>query len=539
MTLPDLARSSWRWLALPFAAAYLVLLGTQLPAVITTANMSADTVSAPLIGELFSARGPHASVVLGTFGWYSTLLFELATKWFPAHRQFWLLAPYLMALAGAALVAWSVWRVAGRWAAGIAAVLLICAAPATLLLLLSMTQHGPVWFCCALLGAYLVLIERRTVGPVAMLLLTLIVGLIVGTNAASDPILTIAGLVPFAAAVLAARFVPRGAGTGGAATRSAGSGRVAAYAAGLLVVIAIGWVATKAVMSTWNIAPEPGLPLTQLATPNQVERNASLWWQAVVLLGNGNFFGRSLSFSSALAVICAVLSITAVALLPRAGWRAISHAAKTRAVSTERLAFLAFWCTSATLLTASFLVSSYPIDIAADRYLAGLLYAAAAVIPVIASGRKLTELAALAGTCAFALSGVSSIAHHMNTRPPRDPTPSLANRIADVAAAHHLTYGYAGYWDAAPITWFTHLRIRVYPVSVCDQGRHLCPFDLHVISSWYTPRPTIRSFLLTDRDQPLIPKPTSDLGRPGAVYRVGRFTMYVYPYDLAARIVAP
>ncbi len=193
MALADLARSSWRWLALPFAAAYLVLLGTQLPAVITTANMSADTVSAPLIGELFSSRGPHASVVLGTFGWYSTLLFELATKWFPAHRQFWLLAPYLMALAGAALVAWSVWRVAGRWAAGIAAMLLICAAPATLLLLLSMTDHAPVWCCCALLGAYLVLIERRTIGPVAMLLLTLIVGMLVGANAASDPILTIAG----------------------------------------------------------------------------------------------------------------------------------------------------------------------------------------------------------------------------------------------------------------------------------------------------------------------------------------------------------
>ena len=75
----------------------------------------------------------------------------------------------------------------------------------------------------------------------------------------------------------------------------------------------------------------------------------------------------------------------------------------------------------------------------------------------------------------------------------------------------------------------------MYPVSVCDQGAHLCPFDLHVISSWYTPRPSTRSFLLTDPRLPLVPAPTPGLGRPSAVYRVGRLTMYVYPYDIASR----
>jgi hypothetical protein len=76
----------------------------------------------------------------------------------------------------------------------------------------------------------------------------------------------------------------------------------------------------------------------------------------------------------------------------------------------------------------------------------------------------------------------------------------------------------------------------VYPVSVCDQGAHLCPFDLHYISSWYTPRPGVGSFLLTDRRLRLVPAPTPDLGPPVAVYRVGQLTMYVYRYDLAERL---
>src|SRR5258708_37747416 len=103
-----------------------------------------------------------------------------------------------MGLAGAALAAGSVWQVAGRWAAGLTAVLLICAAPDTLHLLLSMTQHAPDWFCLALLAAFLVLLELRAAAPrwAVFVPLALVVGAIVGVNAASDPLVVIAGLVP-------------------------------------------------------------------------------------------------------------------------------------------------------------------------------------------------------------------------------------------------------------------------------------------------------------------------------------------------------
>jgi len=520
----------WRWSAAPFAVLYLVLLAAQFGRVVANVNLDADVVSAPVIGQLFGSASPHASIVLGEFGWYATLLFELATKWLPFHRTIWEVTPYLMALAGVALAAWSVWQVAGRFAASLTAVLLICAAPDTLHLLLSMTQHAPDWFCLALLAAFLVLLERRATAlrPAACAALAVVVGAIVGVNAASDLLVVIAGLVPFALAVLAAYALARGADTL----------RALRVALGTLVVTGIAWVLTDALMSALNVTPERGLSTTALATGNQIASNFKLWWQSIAVLGNGDFFGREASITSGLAVACAALSIAAVVLLPRVGCRELRLRAPALAPrAPAQVAFIVFWCSSAALLSGAFLLSATPVDIHADRYLVGLVYAAAAVIPVLAAGRLVTEAAVLAATCIVALGGVISMARGTVAQNTGGfPSTAVADQIARIAARDHLKFGYSGYWDAAPITWASGLRVQVFPVSVCDQNARLCPFDLHYISSWYTPRPGIGSFLLTDPGLALVPAPTPDLGPPSAVNRLGAITMYEYPYDLAARL---
>ncbi len=523
----------WRWAALPFGVLYLVLLAVQFRGVVATTYLDADTVSAPVIGQLFGSAPAHASVVLGEFGWYATLLFELATKWLPLHRQLWEAMPYAMALAGAALAVWSVWQVAGRWAASLTAVLLICAAPDTLHLLLSMTQHAPDWFCLALLAAFLVLLELRAVALRWTVLapLALVVGAIVGVNAASDPLVVIAGLVPFALAVLAGYVLVRGPD----------SVRALQMALGTLAVTGISWVITDAVMAALKVTPEPGLDTTMPAAADKIAGNFKLWWQSIAVLGNGDFFGRDLSFTSGLAVACAALSIGAVVLLPRVGWRELRvHAAATASpAAPARLVFIVFWCSSAALLTVAFVLSATPVDIHSDRYLVGLIYAAAAVIPAIAARRLRTQAAVLAGTCIFALGGVISMAQGTVARNTHGfLSASVANQIARIATGDHLKFGYAGYWDAAPITWATHLHVQVYPVSICDRNAHLCRFDLHFVSSWYTPRPGIGSFLLTDPSLPSVLAPTPDLGPPTAVYHIGRIAMYAYPYDLASKIVS-
>jgi hypothetical protein len=523
--MPRLLERNWRWAAIPFGAVYLILLATRFRGIVVTSNLDADAVSAPVIGELFGSAPGGTHVVLGEFAWYATLLFEIGTKWIPGHRHVWEVAPYAMALTGAALTAWSVWQVAGAFAASLTAVILVCAGAPTLHLLLSMTQHAPDWFCLGLLAAFLVLLERRatTLRPALLIPASLVVGVVVGVNAASDPLLVICGLAPFVLAVAACFGL----------AREPESARAVMVAGGTLVIVALAWVGTAIAMSALNVGAEPGLHTTALASAGKVAANFKLWWQSVAVLGNGDFFGRELTFTSGLAVVCALLSIAAVVLLPRLGWTEL----RARAREPARLAFFVFWCSSAVLLTAAFLLSAIPVDIHADRYLVGLIYAAAAVIPAVAARRVVTQAIALAGTCLFALAGIVSLAQGTATRntegfPPTD----FATRVAAIAAQHHLSVGYAGYWDAAPITWADHFRARVYPVSVCDRGAHLCPFDLHYISSWYTPRAGTGSFLLTDRRLRLVPAPTPDLGRPVAVYHVGRLTMYVYPYDIAGRL---
>jgi hypothetical protein len=540
---PRASGSAWRrarWIALPFGLLYLILLAQQLHGAITTTNLDADAVSGPVISELFGAAPAHASVVLGTFGWYSTLLFDLATKWLPDHRQVWEVAPYAMALAGAGLAAWTVWQVAGRWAAALTAVLLVCASPASLRLLLSTTQHAPVWFCLALLGAFVVLLERRGDRLGRPLLITLVgmVGIVVGVNAASDALVAIAALAPFALALIATAVLTRG-------DRSSTALRGGLWT---LAVVGVTWVITAVAMSRLAVTPEPGLDPTRIALGEQTRHNFTLWWKSIAVLGNGDFFGRALSVRVALAVACGVLSIAAVVLLPWLGWRQLrgrapSAAAAPRAAASAdpaTHAFYWFWCSSAILLSLAFLVSAAPVDIHADRYLVGLLYAGAAVVPAATAGRLRSQVLVLAGSCVFALGGVVSLALGLSTDTSELHTPvtvHVADQIARIAAREHLRFGYAGYWDAAPMTWATGFGVQTYPVAVCDQDAHLCRFDLHFISSWYEPRPRTGSFLLTDdRSSESVTAPTPDLGRPTAVHRIGAITMYSYPYDLARRI---
>jgi hypothetical protein len=58
-----------------------------------------------------------------------------------------------------------------------------------------------------------------------------------------------------------------------------------------------------------------------------------------------------------------------------------------------------------------------------------------------------------------------------------------------------------------------------------------------MITSWYTPRPRQPTFLISDATQPVSSAPTPSLGNPTAVQQIGPLTVYVYPYDIAGRMM--
>lgn len=532
-----IARMLWG-APLVIAAAYLVTLAIQLSRLVASIYLNADVASAPVIGQMFGGDPAHRQVILGHLGWFSTLLFELGTRWLPLHREIWEAAPYAMALGSSALVGWGAWRVAGRWAAAVVVAVMVCASPSTLSLLLALNDHAPTWFTLALLGAFVVLLVQSAdrISTVALGAMTLVVGLVLGVNGASDVVLIVAGAVPFLLAAGCVWFLhPSGATV-----------RAAVLALVTCVVAAIGDVLVHAWVHHENVLTASDANTKLLAGAEAIATNFKLWWQSLAVLGNGNFFGQEIGFSTALEVVCAAMTLGAVLLVVRAGWRELGRglaARRSRSYAREqsvRLAWWVFWVSSLVLLSAAFMLSALPENIESSRYLVGAIYAVAALVPLLAGRSAIARAGVTGAVTLYAFTGWLGLAQErIIASQPTSPSYALADAIETIASREHVSVGYAGYWDAAPLTWATHLRLHVFPVDDCDGNQHLCGYELHLITSWYTPRPATRTFLLSDSAYPGAPSaPTPDLGKPIAVHQLGSITMYVYSYDIATHLFA-
>jgi hypothetical protein len=528
-------RALW-WAPALFAGAYLVTLAVQFNELLASSYLNADAASAPVIGELFGGRGAHAQVLLGHLAWFSTLLFELWTRWMPLHRQIWEGAPYAMVLCSAGLIGWGAWRVAGRWAGMIVAVIIICAGPTALSLLFVLNDHAPTWFTLALLGAFVVLLEQRadTVRSLWLAALAVVVGVVLGANAASDVLVMISGGVPFVLAVGCAWVLHPDRRTA----------RAGAFAAVSVVTGIVSGLVLHALMHDQNVIAATDPRANLLVSGEAAATNFKLWWQSIAVLGDGDFFGQTLGFSSALSLLCAVMTIGAVLLVPRMARNELTRnlAARRRnsreLANNARLAWCVFWGSSLVLLSTAFILSGIPEDLGASRYLVGLLFAAAALVPLLAERGPLMRAVVTAGVTLYAFTGWLALAQQ-RIGPPSSPSDQLAAAVQRIADEEHLSVGYGGYWDAAPITWATHLRVMVFPVDDCDGNQHLCAYELHIITSWYTPRPNAKTFLLSDPTYSAVPSaPTPDLGKPIAVHQIGAVTMYVYPYDIGTHLFA-
>jgi hypothetical protein len=135
-------------------------------------------------------------------------------------------------------------------------------------------------------------------------------------------------------------------------------------------------------------------------------------------------------------------------------------------------------------------------------------------------------------------SGLALVQRQIQTT--AQPAGAVANGLLRFARANGLSVGYAGYWDASPLTWELRTKLQVYPVIFC--GRVLCRFPYHEISSWYTPRPGKRTFLVVDPTLAVLNTlggPPANLGKPIATASIQQITVFVYPYDIASRIGPP
>lgn len=518
----------WKWAFLPLSVLYVALALTHLSHMLVNVYGNADASSAPVLGEFYAARA-GSNVILANLPWFSTLIFELATKWLPAHRLIWEIGPLLLGLLSIALMAWASWRVAGRWAATVTAVILLCAGPPVLELMLWLNDHTTTWYSLALLAAFLVLIAERgsTIGWLPLTILTLFVGVIVGINAASDKELLISGLPPLLFASVGLWVLSPNART----VKVMGLGVATA------VVIGVSAISTTSIMHSGGVF----LAYYELkfATFEAISTNIKIWWQCIVVLGNGNFSGAAITFTTVLALVCAALSIGVVLLIPRFAWRYICSRRSGEEPIDERLSvYTMFWAASIVCLSAGFIVSSAPVSAESTRYLVGVVYAVAAILPLLARGGVVARAIVAAGTLVFVLTSTIALDHSAvaKTPPSKGPSPQVAEAVARTAERVGVTRGYAPYWDAAPITWRSNFRVRVAPFVGCPGPTGLCPGSFNYLEAWYEPG-SFPTFLLSDSSGHPWTPPAALRRQAVATYKFGTVTMYIYNYNVVTSLL--
>ncbi|HEY2319435.1 MAG TPA: hypothetical protein VGH67_14110 [Solirubrobacteraceae bacterium] len=532
---------AWRWTPLAFAAFYVVVLLSTLPSVVAAIYRNADIAAAPEIGQL-SARAPDfAQTVLGNAPWYSALWFEQLTGWVPGHRTLWELAPWVLTLAGIALVAWAAARVAGPWAAAIIAATCVCAGTTLLPLQFAWSIHAVAYVHICVLGAFIV---PLALGPgrsrwwAQAAAAGLVIG-VTGVGMASDKLVILGGLAPFVIAGLVLwRLSPAQSALPVLAS-------VISVAVGASVVA----VLATAVARSQDVVPAP-FPIS-LSAVGQVPGHVNDLVGSLGALGNGDFGARGVSLTGLLAVLAAgggaILLVAAVscaggvvAQLVTAGRDRPGRTAQ----SAARSAFVCYWAAVAVLLAGAFVFSELPRGLTTSRYLVPAAYAVVVIAAVWAAGSAAAWRAAVvvAASSAIILSAAVSLAQRHIQATAYAPGADTARQLVRFAEREHLHTGYAGYWDASALTWELHdPGVTVYPVITC--GSSLCPFPYHKISSWYLPRPLARSFFIVDsrvlrlRAYGALSGPPAAWGPPGQVAHLGPLTVYVYPYNLAAKLL--
>jgi hypothetical protein len=488
-----------QWLPLAAVLAYAALLVSDLRRVLGAVYASSDAASPPMIAACLARRCASGHVMLGHISYYTTLWFDWAASWLPFHRLIWQAGPIALWLAGITLLAWTVAGLSGRWAAAMTVAVALPASWAMLRASVAPAFHGTTWFATIALGSLVACGRRLPTG--------FLIGfsVLVGVNLASDPLLALVGLLPVVLAPLWLRVRTRDAAYGAAL-------RLGLTVAGLAAAAA---AATDIAMQALGISAVP-FPLGRAALAEVPGR----------ALRFGADLGSLLNIGPLSAVLVAVGAIVAGFWL----YSGRAHPAR------EKL-FAAYWAISAVALALGFVGGNAPLGSGtpSSRYLGGLVYAAAALLPVVAHANRQARLSAsLAIVTLGALSCVSLAAGN----PPQSGSTGTAIASYERQALATLDrlglrVGYAQYWKAGVLTWLSDGRILVAPVSAC--GTRLCPYRLNSIAGWYSSWRPIRTFVLydvyTDRFGPAVLR----LGRPSEIRVFGPLRVRTYTYDVARR----
>lgn len=325
-----------------------------------------------------------------------------------------------------------------------------------------------------------------------------------GTNAESDPLLWIAGIVPFAiaVAVLARTTRRRDVGLRGGVTL------------GLTVVSAI---ATDLVMRMLDFHVVDG-GVAGLDRLQDLPANTLHLGRMIALLGGANYALPEPYPQEPLRAFVALLAFAAV-VAP------IVVAFKARRADPLLRASACYWAVAVALLCVIFVLTPNATDLGPKsvNYLLTLAPAAAVGVAFIAARSQRAQLVVALGVATIAAvnifgvtGGRSEVTGVAALRTYHEPLVRFLERRG-------VTRGFAGYWNAQNLSWQTGMKLLVAPIRNCTQ---LCPYNVFTIRSWYEPQGG-RTFLLLDPTVHAIHAPPF-VSQAVETHRFGPLTLYLF-----------
>ena len=515
------ARLAWvSPVVLPCAlsAGYLALLITRFPRLVRWESADSDIVSAFTLTEAI-AGGHTGPVVLSTQGSWVPLAFGLLTHGLSFHRLLWEISPMLVSLASALVIGWAVSRVAGRAAAALTVAMVVAASPTVLANFSAAFFHNTTIIGAAILDAYLVWLAARTRSREAVAASAVVLSVVIGTFLASDALLFVDGLIPFTGAVLLLAW---------RRSDRRGLAPVLGVTAGALVVRAL----TAALASSQGlITTTPAVRLMR----DQIGVHAGWLVDGLLRLGGGLRTApggppEPLLVGAAVAMTAAIVVtlVTAARGLGRVPARELGGACSLHTC---------FWAGSLVCVSLAYVLTTVAVE-PSDRYLVIAIPAVAAVVPLHINRARVRSLIG-AGAMVLALTNLVALADDLERTVIRQgPAVAVLGRIESVVRVERLGVGYAGYWDAAALTWSSGGRLPVYPIT--DVSGRTAPMFLARVSSWYQPRKRTPSYIiLAPADADLADRLPPGLPRPRREIHLGAITLAVYPNDVARYLAAP
>jgi hypothetical protein len=522
-------------LPLALAAAYAVLFVLRFSHNVAGLGFEAQVGSAYLIPQTLDKTGTGGATVLASAGQWVPLWFGLLTATLPLHRELWDVTPTALFLLSALTVGWSVAQLAGRRAAALAVLIAVIASPLALAFFMAPFSHNTIYPCTTLLGAYLIWLarghRRRKVTAFAVPPLA---GIVIGTCLASDALLTATAVIPLGLTALLALV------------RRDRRSRLVGVSA--LTTVAVAVPVAKATTAIMKSAGYITLPTPIKVAPlAELSARAQLLFKGLQKLFNGYLgtetpgsFHAALGLAADIAMSAALLAllVAGIAALLKFTWSGLRDGRGQTPAELERSLHMTYWVIAAVSACGAFWIAGEGPVTTHESYYATVIFAVAAVIPLLLARALALRVAVALGTSILFGAGLVGLADNYVAQ-----TSKLQHTAAVVekfAVANHVSIGYTNWGDASGITWGLHERVILRPLSQCEDEERpaLCPGFQALVPSWYVPQQR-RSLLLIDAEGIELRTLPPGLGKPIAAYESGVLQLYVYPYDIASRLERP